>query len=326
MPLRRTIVLSLFALLVAATCRQPESQPAASPKPATLTDDLGRLIARPPHIARIVTLAPNLTEMVYALGSGAKLVGTDDFSDFPAEAKKVAKVGGMQPNVEMITALHPDLVLATTQGNQPSLAPALAAANVPLFVVRSDRLEQIPKAMARLAELLDSPNRDAVSRLRDALARQRRTRAKRPRILFAVWTNPIYVAGRDNFDDDLLTLCGGENVVAVPGWPQYSLESLVADPPDVILYPNHSVTRAAIDALLQKGVKSEAVAVSESVFTRPGPRVAEAAEALNAILDGLAARQTQHAATDQRPAAIGAQSLPRSSDHSQPTSRAAHPS
>lgn len=255
---------------------------------ATTSDDLGRPVALPTRIARVVTLAPNLTEIVYAVGAGETLAGTDDHSNFPAAARQLPKVGGMQPNLEKIAALKPDVVIASTEGNHPNLAPALEAAGIPLYVVRTDRLHEVAPAMARVGTILDATRTgDAVRELQRALGAQRRTRANPPRVLFAVWTDPLYVAGRDTFTADLLELTGARNAVEVAGWPQYSLESLAASPPDLILYPRGSVTAQQIEMLRRRapGVDAEAIAVDEDVFQRPGPRVADAAAALNAILD-----------------------------------------
>lgn len=257
--------------------------------PATTKDDLDRAVALPREIRRVVSLAPNLTEVVYAVGAEEKLVGTDDYSNFPAAAKALPKVGGLQPNIEKIVALKPDLVLASTEGNHPNLAAALAAARIPLFVIRTDRLAEIPAAMRRVGAMLGA--RDAEDAVRDverAVAAQRRTRANGPRVLFAVWTDPLYVAGRATFTDDLFALTGARNAVALNGWPQYSLESLLASPPDLLLYPRGAVTREQVDALLKRlpGLQTRVVSVNEDIFQRPGPRMAEAAAALNAILDG----------------------------------------
>ena len=226
--------------------------------------------------------------MIFAVGAGETIVGTDDFSNFPDAARKLPKVGGMQPNVEKIAALKPDVVIASTEGNHPNLAPTLAAAGIPLFVVRTDRLPEITKAMKRLGEILDAPRTDeAVRELDRAIDAERRTRANAKRILFAVWTDPLYVAGRQTFTDDLFALTGAQNAVQVGGWPQYSLETLLASPPDLILYPRGAVTPEQIEAFRKRvpEVRAEIVAVNEDIFQRPGPRVAEAAKALNAILD-----------------------------------------
>lgn len=260
----------------------------AEPRARTIRDDLGRDVAVPARFSRIVTLAPNLTEIVYAVGAGEKIVGTDDHSNYPAEAKSVAKVGGMQPSIEKIAALKPDLVIASTEGNHPNLAPALAAARIPLFVIRTDRLQEIPGAIDRVGRLLDGPRtNEATTTLARAIGEQHRMRRRPPRVIFAVWTDPLYVGGRETFTDDVLHLTGAVNAVEVTGWPQYSLESLVAAPPDLILYPRGAVTPQQIEALQQRvpTVKSQIVAVDEDIFQRPGPRVGQAARSLNAILD-----------------------------------------
>jgi ABC-type Fe3+-hydroxamate transport system substrate-binding protein len=253
-----------------------------------VTDGLGRSVVLPSRVERLVALAPNLTEMVFAVGAGEKLVGTDDYSNFPAAARAIQKVGGMQPNVEKIAALKPDLVIASSEGNHPGLAPALAAAGIPLYVVRTDRLSEIAPAMQQVGEMLDAPRTDeAVRELQREIAAQVRNRAQKPRVMFAVWIDPLYVGGRDTFTDDLLKMCGAQNAVQVTGWPQYSLESLLAAPPELILYPKGAVTPQQV-AALQKRVpelRAEIVAVDEDIFQRPGPRVTQAARSLNAILD-----------------------------------------
>jgi iron complex transport system substrate-binding protein len=256
--------------------------------PTTHTDDLGRAVAIPSPVARVVTLSPNLTEMVFAVGAGAKIVAVDDHSNFPVAARALPRVGGMQPRIEKIAALKPDLVLASTEGNHPNLEPALQAAGIPLIVVRTDRLAHVPRAMTFTGALLDGPETAAaVTALQRRLREEARSRKRRTRVLFVVWTDPLYVAGRETFTDDLFALTGAENAVRVPGWPQYSLESLAQSPPDVLLYPRASVTPQQIEALLARlpSARPQVVPVDDDLFQRPGPRVFLAARTLNAILD-----------------------------------------
>ena len=275
--LRRSfILLCLFAI----ACGESRN--------AAVTDGLGRSVVLPPRVERVVTLAPNLTEIVFATGAGGKIVGTDDYSNFPDAARGLTKVGGMQPNVEKIAALAPDLVLASSEGNHPSLAPALAAARIPLYVVRTDRLSEVAPALALVGDILDAPNtKEAVRALERDIEAQRRMRARKLRVMFAVWVDPLYVGGQQTFTDDLLKLAGAENAVRVTGWPQYSLETLLASPPDLILYPRGAVTPQQIEALQKRvpELRAPIVPVDEDIFQRPGPRMAQAAKALNAILD-----------------------------------------
>lgn len=268
------------ALVLVAACAR-EAKVART----TTRDDLGRDVALPAHIARVVTLAPNVTEMLFALGAGNRIVGTDDFSNFPVAARALPKVGGMQPNLERIASLKPDVVFASSEGNLPNLGPAFANAGLSLFVVRTDRVNEIAPAMRRLASLLHIDGEAAARELEARIAAQKRTRTKPPRVMFAVWTDPLYVAGRQTFTDDLIALGGAQNAVHVTGWPQYSLESFAQSPPDVLLYPRGAVTQTQVDKLLERaGVHPRVVAVDEDIFQRPGPRVVEAATRLNDIL------------------------------------------
>src|SRR5262245_37132203 len=144
---------------------------------------------------RVVSLAPNVTEIIFAVGAGDRVVGTDDFSDEPARAKSLPKVGGVQPDVEKIVALKPDLVIANAAGLHPNVSRALAAVHVPLLVVRNERLADIAVSIRRVAGALGVPGDDAAAKLDRALAEERRTRTPSPRVMFAVWTDPLYVAG-----------------------------------------------------------------------------------------------------------------------------------
>lgn len=241
---------------------------------------------------RIVSLAPNVTEMIYALGDGDLLVGADSSSDFPAAAKALPKVGGgLTPSIEKIVALKPTLVVAIAAGLHPNLPRALAAQHIPLLVVHTDRLADVSRAMTDIRNRVDRERSPAIAAMLHALAQQRRTRANPPRILFVVWSDPLYIAGTQTFTDDLFGICGVRNAASVSGWPQYSLETLIASPPDLLLYPNRSVSKAQIDALMARTkLTCPAIAVDENVFVRPGPRMPEAARELNRIVDAAAAR------------------------------------
>jgi iron complex transport system substrate-binding protein len=277
--LRKT--LTLLATLVLIGCAGRER--------TAIHDDLGRPVALRAAPCRIVSLAPNLTAMLFAIGAGARIVATDDYSDEPREAKMLPKVGGVQPSVERIVAEQPDLVLSLSGSNHPTLASALSGAGVPLYVVRTDRLDDVARVMDRLSDDLSAPaGHAAAARLREHLAAQQRVRSRHARVLFVIWTNPLYVAGRDTFADDLFKLTGAVNAVTSSGWPQYSVEQLAAAPPDLLLFPSISLKREQLDDLVRSApslAKARIIPVDENLFTRPGPRVAEAAAGLNAILD-----------------------------------------
>ena len=274
--MRRTAV--AFLLLFACT--------KAAPPSSSLRDDLGRAVTVRKNVRRVVTLSPNLTEIVFAIGAGDKIVATDDYSDMPDAAKRLPKVGGMQPSLERIVSARPDLVLAPSSANYVALTAALKANSIPLFVVRTDRLDDIGPVMERLGAMLDAPNARPASRhLGDGLLLQRKKRAKPPRILFAAWADPLYVAGHKTYVDDLYTIAGAQNAVQVDGWPQYAIESVVASPPDILLHSNRlDVTPIFRNAPeLQKRIAI--IGIDENKYTRPGPHVVDALADLNRIID-----------------------------------------
>jgi iron complex transport system substrate-binding protein len=268
------LILLLASCILILSCARPGRAPA-------------RLSS---HSQRIVSLAPNVTEMVYALGAGDRIAGTDDYSDTPPAAKAKPKVGGVTPNLERIMALHPDLVLVASSNAGPQLLSALQRVHLPFEVIRTDRVADVPVALETIGRRLGLGNATTARAALDAaLAGQRRTRSKRLRVLFVAYTQPLYVAGRKTFAGDILELCGADNAASVDGWPQYSMEALLANPPDVVLHPDRSVRHDQVVALFANSPKKpEVVAVDESVFSRPGPRIVEAAKRLNAILDAHA--------------------------------------
>lgn len=265
-------------------------------RPGDLVDDARRSIHLPHSVRRVITLAPNLTESVVLLGGESLIVGTDDFSDYPPSMKGKPKVGGVQPNLESIASLRPDLVIASTSANHPALAPALEALSIPLYVVRTDRLSDIARAMENLGTILKLPDHQkATQAFRRDLEAQRRRRRIPPRVLFIVWTDPLYVAGSATYMNDLFELAGAENAASrVSGWPPFSFETLVSSQPDMLLFPSRSINPAQFEQLVRgdarwrnlKCIREHTYfAVDEDVFTRPGPRVVEAARALNKIVD-----------------------------------------
>jgi iron complex transport system substrate-binding protein len=260
----------IFLLLLAAACGGQRTTH-RDPRPTT---------------QRIVTLAPNLTEIVYALGAGDRVVGTDDYSDYPADVVKKPKVGGVVPNVERVVALHPDLVLVSASNASPALRSALERVRLRYMVVDADGAAQLEAAMENVGARIGADGRNARASLAAALRAETHPRPRQPRVLFVAYASPIYVAGRKTFTGDILEICGAVNAATVTGWPQYSQESLLADPPDVVLHPDKSVSDAQVAALFEKAARRpRIVAVDENIFSRPGPRLVQAAHRLNDILD-----------------------------------------
>jgi iron complex transport system substrate-binding protein len=219
-----------------------------------VTDEMGRKVKVPTDVKRIVTLAPNLTETVYALGLAEKLAGDTDFCDTPAEAKSKPHVGNPQsPSLEAIVALHPDLVLAADSINRVETADALQRMGIPVYTIAGDTqtVLAIVDSIGKMAELLGAPEQgfELAAKMRERLDALHARLSERPAIhvLFVVWTDPLITIGQNTFIADALRWAGAESVVlSKRNWPQISVEEVVRLQPDYIVFTsNHGGAGAA---------------------------------------------------------------------------------
>ena len=230
-------VLVAAALLVAA-----DGASAA----VTIRDLLGRdvTLAAPP--TRIVSLVPSATEILFALGVDDRLVGVTRFCDYPDAARRKPGVGDMlAPNLETIAALKPDLVIATDEGNREETFAHLKRLRIPIFLVHAQRVADAAAVIDRLGELTGRQEaaRTLVQTMEARIAALRRAVApyRRPRVLYAVWPEPLIVPGRRAIVTELIDLAGGDSITATDGddYPRFSLEAAVARNPEVIVIATH---------------------------------------------------------------------------------------
>lgn len=260
----------------------------------SLTDEIGRAVSVKPQPARIISLAPNLTETLFALGLGQRVVGVTSYCDYPAEARTKEKVGDtLKPNLERIIALKPDLVLITTSSQLETLTRQLDQLQIPVYVTNprtvADVIASIRKlgdltgVQTRATELADEMQR-RVSRVQQQVAGQ-----ARPRVLYVLQNSPLITAGRDTFINDLLQLAGGTSISGEEraDYPQFSRETVLARAPEVIVIPvSHGtelVSEEAVrrDYAVTPAVRANRIArVDPDVIDRPGPRIVEGLEAL----------------------------------------------
>jgi iron complex transport system substrate-binding protein len=239
-----------------------------------------------------VTLAPNLTEIVFAVGAGDRLLAVSDYSDFPPAARNLPRVGGLDASAEAVAALHPDLVLASRDGNPRSAVGALVSAGVPVLTVSGESLDAVLDGIRAVAKRLGSA--EAGERLAEDLSRRRlavrRRVAGRPRpnAILLVWPDPPQAAGGGTFLSDVLEEAGAANLVASrPGWPVLSSEYLATSPVEALVLPDAPETRTAFERARSAGALSRGAAararvvwLPESPLTRPAPRVFDELEAL----------------------------------------------
>src|ERR1700675_135651 len=201
--MRRTLVVALaFVCGLPLTTRAAQT---SAPAPhREVTDELGRTIRVPQTIRRIVSLAPNLTDTVYALGLQDRLVGDTDYCDYPPEAQQKPKVGGaINHRLETIASLHPDLVLVTKNLNRLETVNALDSLGIPSYATDPHTVEAIIASTERLADLLGAPETGTAlgkEMERRIAATKGRIAAIPPRrVLFVVWTEPLISIGKDTF-------------------------------------------------------------------------------------------------------------------------------
>jgi iron complex transport system substrate-binding protein len=283
----------LACLVVALTV-----SPAAA---LTLRDMLGREVTLPAPPARIVSLVPSVTEIVFSLGAEDRLVGRTDFCDYPPAVRTKPSVGGMvNPNLETLVALKPDLVVATDEGNREETARQLARLRIPTYLVHANRIAETVDLIERIGEL--TGRRTAVPRLTGEMLRRveavRRAVAPypRPRVLYVLWPEPLIVPGRSSILTELIEVAGGTSITAGDGdaYPRFSLEAAVARAPEVIILADHSTGSstagrpapekwqrlASVPAIRAGRLHSADL----SILHRYGPRVPDGLETLARII------------------------------------------
>lgn len=284
-------MLPLVACSCALACRA-RGDAAASAR----TDDFGVPVRagsaeRP---ARIVSLSPATTELLFALGAGARVVGRTQWDSYPDSARAVTNVGpGLRPNVEAVLARRPDLVvLYASEDNRPAAA-RFAAAGVPVIALKVDRVDAFRRAArllgitvgdsARAATVVDSVDR-TLARVREAT----RTLSP-PTVFWHVWDAPIYTIGAGSYLNELLEIAGGRNVyadLAAPS-PQVALEDLVRRDPRYVLAGPEGAARIRASAPWQgvRAVREGRVLVVDTMLVgRPSVRLGEAAMSLARLL------------------------------------------
>ena len=292
--------LAAVLFLVASGCpalqaQTPSPNAATAPVYKDVVDEAGRTVHVPQPVQRIVSLAPSLTETIYALGLQDRLVGDTDYCDFPADAQKKPKVGGaINPSLEVIVALRPDLVVITKSLNRYDTVRALDGLGIPSYATDPHTVDEIISSTERLAGVLGVP--EAGTSLGADLERhladlhQRLKGLPPQRVLFIVWAEPLISVGKDTFIADALRRAGAISVVDLAqDWPQVNLEEVVRLQPDYLVFasshseggPNDFEVLATRPGWRSLGaVRNRHFAVISDAVNRPAPRIVSAIEDL----------------------------------------------
>lgn len=205
-------------------------------------DDAGQVVRLAQPARRIVSLSPHITENLFAIGAGERVVGTVAFSNYPEAAKRIPLVGGYEKlDLEAVAALRPDLVLAWESGNIASHVTKLKGIGLPVAVTEARRIEDVPDDLERLGALSGTGvgARAVAAKFRERLAALRARYGERPkvRVFYQVWNQPLMTVGGGQIISDAIRLCGGENVFAAlkPMAAAVTVEAVLAADPEAIV-------------------------------------------------------------------------------------------
>lgn len=251
----------------------------------TVKDDAGELVALKKPAVRIISLAPHITELLFAAGGGEQIVGTISHSDYPLAAKKIPLIGDdRQIDMERVLALKPDLIVVWLHGNTDRQLAQLRQLGVPMFNSEPHHLDDIPDNILRLGRLLGTEKKaqQASTDLQAQLAALRTQYGKRPlvRLFYQVSDKPLYTLNGEHIVSDAIRLCGGENIFAEMRViaPNVSIESVLQRDPEAIFGGRARDSESGINMWRQfvtmTAIRRENLfSLDDDIFSRAGPRM-----------------------------------------------------
>jgi iron complex transport system substrate-binding protein len=262
-------------------------------------DEIGRTVSIPSCPKRIVSLAPNITEALFALGLEGEIVGVTIFCNYPVQALQKPKVGGLiNPSLEMIVSLEPDLIIATADGNRKENVEQLEKIGLPVYVVNPVNIDEI------LTMVMDIGTITGKEKKAGKLVRNLRKRignvihhAKgltRPKVFLQFGINSMITAGRNTFLNELITTAGGHNIAGDSEirYPRFNIEAIIAGKPDVIITSSMNGGESSAPAIHRwkrwhdiPAVQNGRIHIMDSdIINRPSPRIVDGLEELFSII------------------------------------------
>jgi iron complex transport system substrate-binding protein len=273
--------------LLLSFCAACGAKPAPPPNSKAYTDELGRTVQIVQSPERIISLAPSVTETLFALGLGDKVVGVTAYCDYPPEAKTKVNVGDTQrPSLEKIVALKPDLVIASTSSQLESFVRSLEEAKIPIYVSNPRNLEETLKSIEAIGDIVGANEKaqalTATLRARIEAVRLRTASRDKPKVFLVLGAEPLITVGGKTFINDLLSRAGGLSISADESgdYPQYSFETVIARRPDIIFL------QAGDDKLPERlkqtpaALQGRVYHMNDDLLLRPGPRIVDGLEQL----------------------------------------------
>ncbi|MBW9170302.1 ABC transporter substrate-binding protein [Clostridium estertheticum] len=300
-----TIVLAVFCLVLSACGNNgvinngqniTKKATSAVTYPLKVVDSYNRTITIEKEPKRIIAIAPNITEGIYALGKGTSLVGRSDYDNYPVKANKLTSVGDLlKPNIEKIVELKPDVVIASTHFDK-NVIKKLEELNIKVIVLYGEEnFTGVYDTMSKLGQIVNASDKalSIISAMQKKVAdvTKKVKGAKKPTVYYVAGFGKSgdFTAGKDTFIGNMIDMAGGENAAKdVVGW-KYSVEKLVEKNPDVLICSKLYNSKKGIEATNGykdlKAVKSgKLLEVDENIITRQGPRLADGLEAIAKLI------------------------------------------
>lgn len=263
------------------------TKPAQTQNIRQFTDELGRTISVTASPQRIVSLAPSITETLFALELGDKIVGVTSYCDYPPEAKNKQSIGDTQrPSIEKILALKADLVIASTSSQLESFVRNLENVNIPVYVSNPRNIEETLQSIQAIGEVTGASEKakDLTDKLRARIEQVHSIVAakEKPRVFVMLGSEPLITVGGTTFINDLITQAGGLSISAdeKSDYPQFSIETVITRKPEIIFL------QAGDDKLPERFKQTPAAKsgrffhLDDDLLLRPGPRIVDGLEQL----------------------------------------------
>lgn len=291
---RRLFLLISFALIIFASC---DSDSKFDPE-GYIKDDAGNIFPKDSVYKRVVSLAPNITEAIYSINAEDILVGVTDYCDYPPEAKNKEKVGSLlDPNIEKITALKPDIIFITTEGNSKYTYLSLKSNGFKVYVANPNDIDGICRMIKNMGVILNKKeNGDKVTeKILDSKQyyNVEKKNIKPVSCFMIVSLNPLITVNKFTYISEILNLAGFENIYSdeLLEYPNVNYEDVLMKNPDCIFYLCDT-TKSDIKSETYKDImtrlsvvnackNNKVFGVDENILSRPGPRVMDAVKLLN---------------------------------------------
>ncbi len=292
----KSLFITLFSFLTLSLWAFTGTSFAGSPR---VVDETGRAVVLPSSPTRIIALAPNVTEILFALGLDKEIVGVSTHCNFPEAAKAKPRVGSyISLDFEKILSLKPDLILATGAGNTIEMVDRLGKLGIPVYVIYPRNFDGILTSILHVGQILsrEKEAREIISNMR--ARRQRVIEATRglprPRVFLQIGETPIVTVSKGSFADDLIRLAGGENVAAGEEsmYPRLGLEEILRRAPDIIIVSSMN-PKTSYEKLLQEWARWKTIPavqngrlylVDSDLIDRPSPRIIDGLEEMARII------------------------------------------